>query len=172
VVNDVAQVVAVVSQSTVLRFLAENSNRIEHEKLEKSIDQVEMITKNPVTVSCEADVVHAVHLMKEAGVPAVAVVNPVNSALVATFSVSDVTGLSQEYFGDLTKNVMSFLTTHSTPKLPPFTCRSSSVVEFVLMKLVALKLHRLWLMDERERPNGVVSLTDVIRYFYEQYKKQ
>jgi len=165
VVNDLEEPIAVISQSALLRFIAKNSNRIENTLLHANIDTVQLATKNPISVSYEADAVHAVHVTREAGVPAVAVVGK-NGALVATFSVSDAKGLLPEYFGDLTRNVMSFLTTHSEPKLPPFTCRGSCTVEEVLMKMVALEVHRLWMVDERERPTGVVSLTDVIRFLY------
>lgn len=36
---------------------------------------------------------------------------------------------------------------------------------FAIGKLLATKSHRVWVLDERERAIGVVSITDVMRAF-------
>lgn len=40
----------------------------------------------------------------------------------------------------------------------------SVTVKKVMEKLVATKTHRIWVVDERGQLEGVVSMTDIIRY--------
>lgn len=48
-------------------------------------------------------------------------------------------------------------------RLPVFDVRLNTTLGFTVAKLLATKSHRVWVIDERERAIGVVSLTDVMR---------
>jgi CBS-domain-containing membrane protein len=43
-----------------------------------------------------------------------------------------------------------------------FDVRLDTTLGFTIAKLLATKSHRVWVIDERERAIGVVSLTDVM----------
>lgn len=44
-----------------------------------------------------------------------------------------------------------------------FDVRLDTTLGFAVAKLLATKSHRVWVIDERERAIGVVSITDVMR---------
>lgn len=47
--------------------------------------------------------------------------------------------------------------------MPVFDVRLDTTFGFAIAKLLATKSHRVWVVDERERAIGVVSITDVMR---------
>jgi CBS domain-containing protein len=48
-------------------------------------------------------------------------------------------------------------------RLPVFDVRLDTTLGFAVAKLLATKSHRVWVIDERERAIGVLSITDVMR---------
>lgn len=48
-------------------------------------------------------------------------------------------------------------------RIPVFDVRLDTTLGFAVAKLLATKSHRVWVIDEREKAIGVVSLTDVMR---------
>jgi len=49
-------------------------------------------------------------------------------------------------------------------KIPPVTAIASTHLETALLKLSTLRVHRLWILDEKHfnKPIGVLSVSDVI----------
>jgi CBS domain containing-hemolysin-like protein len=47
---------------------------------------------------------------------------------------------------------------------PVFDVNSSVTLEKVMQKLLATKTHRIWVVDEQSQLEGVLSMTDIIRY--------
>ncbi len=45
-----------------------------------------------------------------------------------------------------------------------FDVTQDATVEKVVQKLIATKTHRIWVVDERSHLEGVISMTDIIRY--------
>jgi len=48
---------------------------------------------------------------------------------------------------------------------PPVVVRSWETVEHVLLKIHVHNVHRVWVVNEKQNPVGVISLTDLIRFF-------
>lgn len=48
-------------------------------------------------------------------------------------------------------------------RLPVFDVRLDTTLGYVVAKLLATKSHRVWVIDEREKAIGVVSITDIMR---------
>ena len=46
---------------------------------------------------------------------------------------------------------------------PVFDASPSVTLDYAIRKLVAVKAHRLWIVDEEGKLNGVLSLTDIIK---------
>ena len=69
-----------------------------------------------------------------------------------------------EYFMHLLLPVTQFLKTQHSWKAP-VTVTLSSTLETVLLKLCWFRLHRVWIVDEENRPIGVITLTDVLKVF-------
>lgn len=50
-------------------------------------------------------------------------------------------------------------------RFPVFCGNADMKLKFVLEKILVTRTHRLWIVDETDKLQGVVSLTDVIRVF-------
>jgi CBS domain-containing protein len=48
-------------------------------------------------------------------------------------------------------------------KFPVGTCTRNTSFNFVLLRILALRVHRLWVVDDKEHPIGVISLTDIMK---------
>lgn len=134
----------------------------------KTIDELRLGTRSSVvTMSTNAQAIHAVYLMFFHRVSAVAITDE-NGKLVANFSASELRGISQENFDWLLCPISDFLRKIAARfgKLTfPLNCRPSTKIEDVINMLATYRVHRLWIVDEQGRPDGVVSLTDVMRLF-------
>jgi len=113
-------------------------------------------------------------------VSAVAIVDKSNGSLVANFSCSDLRYLDETGFTALlTLNVLDFLRRYSSSEerklyieregVPRFasahTCLLRDSLEAVLFKIVALRVHRLYIVSENGAAVGVLSLTDLMKAF-------
>jgi len=161
--DSLPQIRNIISQSDVISFLAKNINhfgKLGHCPIEDlNLGQKSRI----ISVSSQSKAIHAFYQMIQRNVSAVAIVDK-QGVLVASISATDLRGLQQENFSGLLLPVLEFIQLH-VPDLiiPPLTVRSSTTFETVILKLAAARTHRLWVIDEMDRPVGVISLTDVMK---------
>jgi len=113
---------------------------------------------------CKADalVLHALKIMATSRVSAMPIIDD-QGKLLGNFSISDLRGLGSTDFGELLSSVSSFLRKFNVKSLYPLSCKTSDTLEFVIMKLVATRVHRLWVVDDAGILRGVLSLTDVMK---------
>ena len=50
-------------------------------------------------------------------------------------------------------------------RVPVLDVRESAGLDYAIKKLVATHVHRLWVIDDEQALVGVLSLTDIIKYF-------
>jgi len=87
--------------------------------------------------------------------------------LVANFSVSDLKGIDPQSLESLSLTVKEFLfKTYGFPK-PPVVVKPWETVEHVLLKLTFHGVHRVWVVDDNQKPIGLISMTDLMRFFLE-----
>jgi CBS domain-containing protein len=160
---DRKRLVGIASQTDVIRYLAENAadlgllalKTVSDLKLAHELDSV-------VTMSDKAMAVHAFYLMYYNKVSAVAIVNS-EGTLVANISASDLRGLSNSSIATLFLPVCDYLIkAHDLPKYP-MTCKYYTRLDMVLVRMGIFRVHRLWLVDDFERPIGLISLSDIMK---------
>lgn len=174
-VDDEDRVVHVITQSTVIQFLARHINhfgRIATTTIEKiGLGYVTLLVSSIVNtmtdcfcsfqtvlyVNPEVRAIHAFYQMwfhKVSGV---------DGSLLANLSVTDLKGLSQENFPSLLDPVLEFIAKQvSDKKIPPITVTPETTFETVVLKIAATGVHRLWIVDKDNKPAGIISLTDVM----------
>jgi CBS domain-containing protein len=82
-------------------------------------------------------------------------------------------GITSKNFSDLLLPVKAFLDKRSSQEenyrcersLHPLTVRRTEPLEETIYKMVATRVHRLWVVDDDRRPIGTVSTTDLMRAF-------
>jgi len=128
----------------------------------KTVEELSLGTRYPIQMSIDALAIQAFYLMYFHKVSAVAIVGKTGN-LVANLSASDIKGLKHDNFSRLLLPVMEFLKGTTSKKCAPITCRLFSSIETVILKLSLFRIHRLWIVDEKENPIGVISLTDIMK---------
>jgi len=94
-----------------------------------------------------------------------------HSKIIANFSMSDLRGMGRKDFGDLLLTVDQYLQKrkeqHVTYErsLVPITVTENETLEQVVYKVVATRVHRVWLVDSANRVIGCVSLSDLMKAF-------
>jgi len=190
VLVDTGEARVVVSQSDVARFVANNVPLLfadattARKPLGAFLDAPGRDTNNNLVVVRSSDTaIKALSLMVRRSVSAVPVVDAETGRLVATFSTSDLRHLTPATTPDLAHGVLEFLAAHSRKTRPfvrpaetlatmrlgvPHTCSLGDRLDHVLYKLLALQVHRLFIVEGDDAggiPVGVVALGDLMKIF-------
>ena len=158
-VSDNDGLVNVLSQNALLKYVAQHM--VEGEMAEFTQQTIQKLglgasaDNEPVVVVSKSDsVLTACEKLQSAAVNAVAVVDEAGK-LVGNFSATDLKSLS----------VWDFLQAHSMVSTIPLSLKLNE--EITLQKLLAetleQKVRRWWVVDDDEKPVGVISTTDVCR---------
>ena len=87
-----------------------------------------------------------------------------NGKLLATLSNSHLRGLTPDNIENLKLPVLEFLSKISNGKSNghPVVATTNTTFEQVLDKIVSHHLHRIWLVDQADKPIGVITLSDLL----------
>ena len=116
---------------------------------------------------------------------AIAVVDEISNELVGNLSASDLRGLTNETFKIVRTPVLSFLKKQVGKRGSCFysiglncycclhkqrgeeavvnKCTGEDSLESVINTIVSHRHHRVWVVDSKNRPIGVISLTDICK---------
>lgn len=99
-------------------------------------------------------------------ISAVPVLDEKDGKLVGTVSASDLRGIHQDSFKTTLLPVMEFLQLqHGGQVRAMVTCTANDVLADVMEKVLKNKVHRVWVVDDQQKPVGVVTLSDIICKF-------
>ncbi|KAL6065150.1 CBS domain containing protein [Balamuthia mandrillaris] len=172
VVNTHHNIINIVTQSDMLRFLAQNIHLI-GDAAKKSLDSYGLgRSQEVISVSADDKVSHVLMQLNSKRISAVPVVDA-EGKLVANFSGTDLKGLTKKNLADLLLPVKQFLEKRAAPEenfqcersLHPLTVKPDASLEDAIFKLAATRVHRLYSVDEEGKPIGVVAITDLMKAF-------
>jgi len=105
------------------------------------------------------------HMISNNELSALPIVND-KGQLVGTLSSSDFRGIGLDNFKNSLLPVNRFIVlSRGGKKQYQLTVRSDEVLSSVVDKLLLRAVHRVWVVDQDNKPIEVVSLTDIIRTF-------
>lgn len=155
----------VISQYDIVQFLATRGVYIGTE-MGRPLSSTSLAFLGVATVRDNVNVVECIRYMRTykcSGVP----VMDQHNRIVANFSATDLLGLNEANFHLLALPVMEFLIRiHGYPK-PPVFVKLDETPEALMMKVVIHKVHRVYIVNEKMVPIGVVSLTDIMKWLLE-----
>jgi len=171
-----------VTQSDVLQFMVNHMRLILGDTAAaKTIDELDVGTRKLTSVKCTDTAWSVLCKMCAAQVSAVPVLSSGDvQSIFATFSASDLRCITQDNILDLNLSVLDFLDNNTYQNreyffpanilgMPGFltakTVKGSDTLELVMYKMAALRLHRLWLVDDKNCPIGVISIGDLMKVF-------
>jgi CBS domain-containing protein len=120
-----------------------------------------------ITMPEDAQAIQCFYLMFFHKISAVGIVSK-EGKLIGNLSASDIRGLRHDNFASLLQPVMKFL--EKSPKRSPITCKMNTTFETVLLKLSFFRIHRMWIVDDEDKPIGLISLTDIMRFFVNSFQ--
>jgi CBS domain-containing protein len=175
VINGEGNYENLITQTDVLLLIGQFLPLLPQVIRKKTVGQMNLLTTKIKTASKTQSVVQIMSDLKEDNdfVPAVPVVDT-NGTLIATFSASNLKGISKGTFTQLLFPILEFLGQQDNTKpfqvaiqhqksLHPVTCTASNTWEEVIRLLIVNRIHRVWLVDNLNKPVGVVSIGDILR---------
>lgn len=166
IVNDAGDVTGIVTQSQVIRFLAEKVVSFSG-VTDQPISSWYTPSGKVVSVPSTDTTLKAFQTLLSNNVSGVAVVDS-TGAIINTLSGSDIkVSLGKNIFSDLNLPLPEFLTKSNEffkRHQEPIVATMSETLESVLNKLNDNHIHRLFVVDAANRPIGVLSLCDLISH--------
>jgi len=168
VIDEDRQLMSLITQSQVVRFLQQNMASIGDKRL-KPIHQMREVLHEVFSVTVHQKAIDAFHLMVEKGVTGVAIVDD-SGKLKGNLSVRDLKAMSPDgrLFWRLFQTTSSYLdkvkkeaVEGSRPKRIQ-CCKSGKTLEDVINILADHNIHRVFIVDDQKKPIGIVTLKDIL----------
>jgi len=159
-------VIGLLTESDLIRFVAENLMWIRREKLfQQTLGQLNIGQRKPIIVQPNVLAYQAFQeIHKNEGREGVALVDN-NGKLIANISASNIKGMTRANIQLLFRPLTDFLARDRKRgwwQLPICTTLDTTL-ENVVIQFVATKVHRMYIVDNEGKPTGEVSLSDVIQ---------
>eukprot|EP00658_Telonema_sp_P-2_P001606 TRINITY_DN1059_c0_g1_i12.p1 TRINITY_DN1059_c0_g1~~TRINITY_DN1059_c0_g1_i12.p1 ORF type:complete len:347 (+),score=84.82 TRINITY_DN1059_c0_g1_i12:191-1231(+) len=165
------QVETLISQSDIVRFVAEHPSCLEPGVLDKSLEELNYLLlgkakdggspREVVAVNQKVTAIEAFELMESSGVSGIAILGE-EGQLVGNLSASDLRGIGRGEFG-LLMSVEDFVLVNKD-EVGCFALSPTDTLGCLLRDFSEKRVHRLYVVDNQQAPLAVVTLTDVMRF--------
>jgi len=153
-----------VSQSDLVRFLWKIYDKFNVGEI--SLQEANIITRPVFRVDKGTLTIDAFKKMRAQEINGIAVTES-DGTLMGCLSESDLKGMTMETLNRLQFPVIDFIKIQNLGVIPPVvTVRSDMLLKNLLDTMVRKKKHRVFVLDDDRRLTGVITLTDIIAYFW------
>jgi CBS domain-containing protein len=154
------------TQSAVINFLATKPGAL-GEFGKKTVKDLNLGTKPVLTVSKNLRTIDAFKKMHEARVSGLGVVDN-NNKLIGNLSARDLKSIDpQNMYSSMYMSVNNFLQKVRQDSIqevhPAISCTETTTLEYLIGRLAANRIHRMYVCDANFHPVRIISLRDVIR---------
>jgi len=156
------QIVGIVSQSDVVRFLFRNAKKLNN-LMTKKISELKMGSGKVISIRNDCTLMKAFSKIITNNITGLAVVNQ-NGKIVNNISASDLKGITLTSFYKLEIQIHEVFLYHPS-KLPPVTSTGNTTLLEVLEMIEQTGVHRVFEVDEENKPIAIITLTDILRCF-------
>lgn len=168
VIDESRKLITIITQSQIVDILSKNLDII-GDKKNKTVNLTDNYFEDVFSVGEDSIAMDAFKLMVEKNVSGLAVVDK-EGKLVGNISLRDLKAMSTDarLFWRLYQTVHNFLLKirHEDSGDRPrtiVTVKPTDTLETVIKKLAENKIHRVYIVDEAKKPQGVISLKDVLK---------
>lgn len=160
--------VKILTQTDVIKFIALHKKEFSNDILNKRLEELNLVNplskgENIVSIADTDSALEGYRLLYVNKVTALPIVNN-SKEIIATLSASDLRGINEHNLFNVTLKATEFLKglsndgklQHSVTVTPRETLNDS------IIKCVAAKIHRVWIINSAQTPIGVISFTDII----------
>lgn len=150
----------VISQSDVVKYLHNNIDLLGDQAV-KPINELNMISTDRLVVAqADQSAISAFKLLADNLVSAVPLVNK-DGALTGTLSVSDLR-LIQDDLSPLQLSALQYKSIQEP--IPSIVCAPNTTLGSVIATLANSNVHRVWVVDDQQKPVSVISITNVCEF--------
>ncbi|CAG8651071.1 3083_t:CDS:2, partial [Ambispora gerdemannii] len=160
----------ILTQSNVINYLYQNVTHFPQiERIfPKTVRELGIGLDHVITAQASSNVLDALTMMNKNGI------TNEDGMLTGNVSMSDVKYILRSYRHSLLWKTCRQFSSHvrsrqgledGQDRYPVFDIRPNSTIGYTIAKLTATKAHRVWVVDEKMHPIGVVSLTDILSVF-------
>lgn len=162
------KVVAVLSPSEMMKHLLDALEKKEDVTLNKVISELAIGSTPVLTTSKKDRLMNAFKKMQKAQVSAIGIVDEKTGALQASLSMSDVSLLIKEQkSGFFTDSVWAYVTHKKDQEInerfPFFSVMNDKKLVDVMSRMLATKVHHLYVVNDDMKPAKMVSFADICR---------
>jgi len=152
------KLVNIVTQSSVINWIKQNEEKFSKKDL--LVAEMDNAFKYVMSVFDIERAIDAFRLMRLARTPGLAIVNE-NEEIVGNISARDLKKISGDakFFHRIFSNVLVF---EDRRRLPIITVKVENTLMDVINLLEKHHIHRVYIVDDINRPIGVISLTDIL----------
>jgi len=178
--DDDTTLMGLITQFDMLTIVAECSSLIDESIRQKPLKEIDLGEKDVISVHKRKTVIEVLNTMtkaKKSPVSAIPVIDD-EGKIIANFSASDLKTLNRSNFDWLVLPVLEYLhrirdqeskqfhrALEAYKSLHPITWTENSTFQSVVMLIFTNKIHRVWLVNEDNKPKGVVSIGDLFKVF-------
>lgn len=161
-------VAGVISPSEMFRHIVDALGDKTDKLLEMSLSDHKIGSTGVISVEKNKSVKHAIEIMKEQLLTALAVIDDKTGVLTANFSVSDIAMIVEKESADLlTASVWKFITQKKNTEVdavyPYFTISIDSSLRSGMDRILATNVHHLYVVDKENKPVKVIGYADLCR---------
>jgi len=152
------------SQSDVVNYLQKHSDQFK-EIVAKTLVQLRLSEKKIDTITADRRAFDCFKLLGDEYVTCLPIVEKETGRLLANFSASDLRGLTVPKLKFMNESVETFLQAQTGGIRPPVVVKPTGTLADVMKLIVDNKVHRVWVVDDKDRPVSIVTLTDILSCF-------
>lgn len=131
-----------------------------------SVEELGLVKGEVLTITPQATALAGFQRMGQNDINAIPVVTE-DGKLIAVLSSSDLRGLTSNLIQRVTLPVLDFLKEARRGHVRrPITVGPSTSLQDAVNKIMWGRVHRVIVVDDQQKPIGVITSTDVIRHFY------
>jgi len=166
IMDDQGSISSIVTQAAVINLIATHPGCL-GELGKKTVKDLDLGTKPVVTVTKHTRTIDAFKIMHQTGVSGIGVVDN-NDKLIGNLSARDLKAIdSSNIYSSMYVSAGAFIQKIRQESLqenhPAISCTEATTLDFVVGRLAANRIHRLYVCDANYIPIRVISLRDVLK---------
>jgi len=180
IVNKSNEFVGIITQSDLIRYIKENQQQLGSKMNKKIKDLWKLGEKKVESIHCDKFVIDALVRLETSRVSGIAVVDN-HGKIVGNISASDLkrmqVKLAEQLCYDIYQNIHQFINVENTESqaklsasLPHFDAiivQGEDTLGQVVDTVTTKRVHRVYVVDDQQKPIGEISLCDILCQFTE-----
>ncbi|EGC40047.1 hypothetical protein DICPUDRAFT_147104 [Dictyostelium purpureum] len=172
VIDEDANTKGIMSQTDILEFILENKKEIgDGKEFEQPISELDIIEKDLLSINCDVMTIQCYYVMMQQNKSSI-VLHGKDGEIVGDLSITDLRGIDPDSFKLLLEPAKDFYKITSARRKKDSVVPLNTKFKDALQILYKNRLHRLWLTCDKKSCFGMLSISNIMKYFARDYKER